>query len=206
MEAFEKVYGAYHEEKFWLITTLISGASAVILFSALSGRGSIEDQDYILDAVILVFAGIGVFLLPFAVYQRSQRKRFSEWLISQWGNLETGARHPDGYLVTFDTPLVRYKLVFSALLATVSFASRPYVRDHSSAGAVQASFTIFSLLFGWWFFGLEGGVETLSALYGNLRRSDTFTLRELILRSQRSGGNENTRNTDHSETQPVLIR
>jgi hypothetical protein len=193
METFEKVYGTYHDGKFWLITTLISGASAYILFGVLSGPKDI------LAAVSLVFALIGVFLLPFAVYQRLQRKRFFEWLSSQWENLETGARHPDGYLVTFDTPLVRYKLVFSALIATVSFASRPYVSDHSSAGAVQASFTIFSLLFGWWFLGPEGVVETLSAVYGNLRRSDTFTLRELILKSQGSGGAENTRNTDHSK-------
>jgi hypothetical protein len=176
METLESIYGAYSQGKFWVIATLISLGSALLLFSAFDGTS--------VNPLFLVLTGIGVCLLPFAIWQQGARKRFFTWLESQWGNLETGAVHPDGCMITFDTPLVRYKVVFSAFLATVSFASRPYVLQHRSAGVAQASFTIFSFVFGWWFLGPEGVVETISAIFGNLRSSDTFTLRELIMKAQ----------------------
>lgn len=185
METMEGIYGAYSQGKFWVIATLISLGSAFMLFSAAFDENSPgANKDPLSTAIILVVAGVGMCLLPFAIWQQAARKRFFTWLESQWGNLETGAVHPDGYTVTFDTPLVRYKVVFSAILATVSFASRPYVQQNRSAGVAQASFTIFSFLFGWWFLGLEGVVETISAIFGNLRSSDTFTLRELIMKAQ----------------------
>ena len=175
----QKIYGAYSQTTFWLLAMLISLCSAYLLGDmAINGLGEKRDAFFL----ILAVAGASVF--PLAVWQQVARKRFFTWLESQWENLETGAIHPDGYAVTFDTPLVQYKVVISAILASVAFASRPYVLQHRSAGVVQASFTILSFLFGWWYFGLEGVINTVSAIHGNLRSSDTFTLRELIIKAQ----------------------
>ena len=178
----QKIYGAYSQTTFWLLAMLISLFSAYLLgHTAINGLGENRDA---FSAAILILAVAGASVFPLAVWQQVARKRFFTWLESQWENLETGAVHPDGYAVTFDTPLVQYKVVISAILASVAFASRPYVLQHRSAGVVQASFTILSFLFGWWYFGLEGVINTVSAIYGNLRSSDTFTLRELIIKAQ----------------------
>ena len=176
------IYGAYSQGKFWLIATLISLFSASLLgHTAIDSLG--ETRDALSPAVLLV-AAAGASVLPLAVWQQIARKRFFKWLESQSVNLETGALHPDGYKVTLDTPLVQYKVVISAFIASVTFASRPYVLRHESARIVQVSFTILSFLFGWWFFGPDGVVNTVSALYGNVQSSDTFTLRERIIRAQ----------------------
>jgi hypothetical protein len=182
METLENIYGAYSQAKFWLLVTLISLVSALLLYSAAAkGMGGTEDA---VSAAMLILALVGTSLFPLAVWQEVARKRFFTWLESQWENLETGAVHPDGYTITLDTPLVRYKVVISAILASVGFASRPYVLQHRSAGVVQASFTVLSFLFGWWFLGPDGVINTISAIYGNLRSSDAFTLRELIVKAQ----------------------
>jgi hypothetical protein len=82
---------------------------------------------------------------------------------------------------------IQYKVVISALFVSVGFKSKPYVQQHRSAGFVQGSFTILTLLFGWWYvFGLEGVVNSVAAIYGKLRSSHTFTLRELIMKGQRA--------------------
>ena len=178
----QKIYGAYSQTTFWLLAMLISLFSAYLLgHMAINGLGENRGA---FSSAILILAVAGASVFPLAVWQQVARKRFFTWLESQWENLETGAVHPDGYAVTFDTPLVQYKVVISAILASVAFASRPYVLQHRSAGVVQASFTILSFLFGWWYFGLEGVIDTVSAIYGNLRSSDTFTLRELIIKAQ----------------------
>ena len=181
MKTLENIYGAYKQGKFWVITAAISSASAILLPGAVYGiTSSTTPGESFASALILAIAVIGLSLFPFAIWQHIARKRFFAWLDSQWANLETGATHPDGYTVTFDTPLVKYQGVFSAVLATVSFASRPYVLEHRSAGVAQASFTLFSAVFGWWFLGFDGAVETIKAIVGNVRSSQTFTLRQLL--------------------------
>jgi hypothetical protein len=66
-------------------------------------------------------------VLPFAAWQRIARKRFFEWLAAHWSDLETGARQPGGYVVAYHTPLARYTVVFSAIIFSVPFSTRPYV-------------------------------------------------------------------------------
>jgi hypothetical protein len=178
-----EAYGTYSRGKFWVVATLVSLFSVYLLgHTAINGLG--EDRGWF-SVAILVLAVPGAFVFPLAVWQHVARERFFTWLASQWENLESGAVHPDGYTVTFDTPLVQYKMVVSALLASVTVPSKPYMQQHRSAGVVQASFTILTFLFGWWFLGLEGVANTVEAIYGNLRSSHTFTIRELIMKAQK---------------------
>ena len=177
-------YGTYRRGKFWVVATLISLLS-VFLLAGTAINGLPQDQDFWFVVAVLILAIPGAFVFPLACWQRVATKRFFKWLEFEWGNLETGAIHPDGYTVTFDTPLVQYKLVISALLASVTLASKPYVQQHRSAGFVQASFTILTLLFGWCYLGLEGVVNSVEAIYGNLRSSHTITLREVIMKAQK---------------------
>ena len=180
----ETIYAKYKSTKFWIIVATISGGSMIVLPSLVSDLTASDHLDHPLWSVLLfLIAVFGVTLLPFAIWQQVTRRRFFTWLESQWSNLETGASHPDGYTVSLDTKLVKYQVVFSALLATVSFESRPYVLQDRSAGVAQATFTFLSLIFGWWFLGLEGAVETVKAVTGNVRSSETFTLRQLITSS-----------------------
>jgi hypothetical protein len=183
MRTLENIYGTYKQGKFWVIASVISAGSAILLPGlVLNITTSTTPGQSLLLALVLAIAVCGLCLLPFAICQHIARKRFFAWLDSQWTNLETGATHPDGYTVTFDTPLVRYQGVFSAVLATVSFASRPYVLHHRTAGVAQASFTLFSAVFGWWFLGFDGAVETIKAIVGNVRSAQTFTIRQLLSR------------------------
>lgn len=181
MSTIDSVYGTYKAGKFWLVAAAISLGSGILLPDLLRSIGtSTTPENSLLGALLIALAIFGVCLLPFAMWQHVARKKFFSWLEGQSALLETGAKHPDGYTVTLDTPLVRYRVVFSALFATVSFTSKPYVLQDRSAGFAQASFTFFSFVFGWWFLGLEGIVETAKAIVGNLRSSEVFTLRQLL--------------------------
>lgn len=182
MTDLENIYGAYKRGKFWVIAAVIFAGSAILLPGSVYGiTTSTTPGQSLWHALVFAIKVFGLCLLPFAIWQHIARKRFFSWLDSQRPNLETGATHPDGYTVTLDTPLVRYQVVFSALFATVSFASRPYVLHHRSAGLAQASFTLFSAVFGWWYFlGLDGVAETIKAIVGNVRSSQTFTIRQLL--------------------------
>jgi hypothetical protein len=181
MKTLQAVYGAYGTGKFWLIATAISVGSAIALSHATDGwNDPTTASDSMIRVLILLVSLFGVSILPFAIWQHLARRRFFKWLEEQSTNLDSGAAHPDGYSVTWDTELVRYRVVFSALLATVSFSSKPYVLHHRHSGVAQASFTLLTLIFGWWYFGPEGAVETVKATVGNVRSSDTFTLRGLL--------------------------
>ena len=185
MTALKSAYGAYNTGKFWIVATAISAGSAIMLSNEASSFGDLATPaNSLITVLVLAIAAFGVCLLPFAIWQHITRKRFFAWLDEQRMSLDRGAVHADGYTINLDTELVRYQVVFSAFFATVSFSSKPYVLQHRTAGVAQASFTAFTLLFGWWFIGLEGVVETLKALAGNLRSSETFTLRELLLQRE----------------------
>ena len=181
MEQLMKLYDAYTVAKFWVIVGLISLGSLIVLPEALSKTSDIRTPiDGLFQILTILIAFFGLSLPVFAWWHHHARTKFLEWIGSEWSNLESGVKHPDGYMVALDTPLVRYEVVFSALLATVSFSSRPYVLQDRSAGFAQASFTLVSAVFGWWFFGLDGVVNTCKAIIGNMRNAQTFTLREML--------------------------
>ena len=187
MSTLQTLYGTYSTAKFWIISTVISIGSALLLANAGDGLNEpTTPANSLILALVFAIATVGLCLLPFAIWQHIVRKRFFAWLQHEWSHIEEGAKHPDGYTITLDSELVRYTVVFSAFLATVSFSSKPYVLNHRSAGVAQASFTLFTLIFGWWFFGLEGVVETVKAVAGNIRSSDTFTLRTLLSQGETS--------------------
>jgi hypothetical protein len=182
MEALNSLYGTVNMMKFWGISGLITVVSALVLPSLLTEISKSGDPvNTLLLALLMLIAVFGVCLLPFGLWQHVQRKRFFQWLEANWTSLETGVMHPEGYIISLDTKLIQYKVVFSAILATVSFESRPYAFDHRSAGAAQISFTVLSAVFGWWYLGgLDGVAETSKAIYGNMRNKGVFTLRDLL--------------------------
>ncbi len=182
MKMLKDLSGAYNIVKFWVVVMAISGFSAICLPVYLNEVASSAVQaDALWIRVFLIgLTTFGIFIFPFALWQHISRKRFFYWLESQWSNLEAGATHPGGYTITYDTPLVRYEVVFSIILATVSFTSRPYVLNHPAAKIVRISYTLFSLIFGWWFLaGFDGVVETVKALAGNINQK-SFTIKQLL--------------------------
>jgi hypothetical protein len=188
MKMLKDVYGAYNIVKFWVIVIAISGFSAICLPAGLNEvTSSAAKGDALWISVFLIgLTAFGIFIFPFALWQHIARKRFFNWLESQWSNLEAGATHPAGYTITYDTPLVRYEVVFSVILATVSFTSRPYVLNHPTTKIVRVSYTLFSLIFGWWFLaGFDGVVGTLKALAGNINQK-SFTIKQLLSQTNTS--------------------
>jgi hypothetical protein len=188
MKMLKDVYGAYNIVKFWVIVMAISGFSVICLPAALNDVTSSAVKGAALWISVFLFGLIafGIFIFPFALWQHISRKRFFKWLESQWPNLEAGATHPAGYTITYDTPLVRYEVVFSVILATVSFTSRPYVLNHPTTKIVRVSYTLFSLIFGWWFLaGFDGVVGTVKALAGNINQK-SFTIKQLLSQTNTS--------------------
>jgi hypothetical protein len=188
MKMLKDVYGAYNIVKFWVIVIAISGFSAICLPAGLNEvTSSAVKGDALWISVFLIgLTAFGIFIFPFALWQHIARKRFFNWLESQWSNLEAGATHPAGYTITYDTPLVRYEVVFSVILATVSFTSRPYVLNHPTTKIVRVSYTLFSLIFGWWFLaGFDGVVGTVKALAGNINQK-SFTIKQLLSQTNTS--------------------
>lgn len=182
MKMLNDVYGAYNIVKFWVIVLAISGFSVMCLPAALNGLASsaVNGDALWINVFVIGLIVCGIFIFPFALWQHISRKRFFKWLGSQWSNLEAGAAHPAGYTITYDTPLVRYEVVFSAILVTVSFTSRPYVLNHPTTKILRVSYTLFSLIFGWWFLGgFEGVVGTVKALAGNINQK-SFTIKQLL--------------------------
>ena len=178
MEAFKSLYQTYSLTKFWVITTLISTFS-VMFFPEVTRNllGSSAPDETLKFTFILLILSAGVCLLPWAIWQHVQRKKFFNWLSENWTLLNEGTTHPEGYEINLDTKLIKYIAVFSVFLATVTFESRPYAYEHRSAGTAQFLFTVFSGLFGWWYFGHEGLVSTSKAIRNNLGQKNVFTLR-----------------------------
>lgn len=188
MKMLKDLSGAYNIVKFWVIVIAISGLSAfgfpIYLYQVIST--DLKGELFWVTLFFVFLTAVGLCIFPFALWQHISQKRFFKWLESQWSNLESGATHPAGYTVTFDTPLVRYEVVFSAILATVSFTSRPYVLNHPTTKIVRFSFTLFSFIFGWWFFaGFDGIVGTVKALAGNINQK-SFTIKQLLSQSNPS--------------------
>jgi hypothetical protein len=181
MQALSSLYGEYNVGKFWVITGLITVGSASVLPNVLRDISkSSEPGDTLLLTLVMLITVFGVCLLPFALWQHFQRERFFRWLEANWTSLDKGVMHPEGYIISLDTKLIQYEAVFSAILATVSFQSRPYAFEHRSAGAAQISFTVLSAVFGWWFLGPDGVVETSKAILENIGHTGVFTLRDLV--------------------------
>lgn len=188
MKMLKDVYGAYSIVKFWVIVLAISGFSAIYLPIYLNQvtSSAMKGDELWIRVLLIGLTACGIFIFPFALWQHISRKRFFNWLESQWSNLEAGAAHPAGYTITYDTPLVRYEVVFSAILFTVSFTSRPYVLNHPTTKILRVSYSLFSLIFGWWFLGgFDGVVGTVKALAGNINQK-SFTIKQLLSQSNPS--------------------
>ncbi len=188
MKMLKDLSGAYSIVKFWAIVLAISGISAVgfpiYLYQVINT--DLKGELFWATLFFVFLTAVGLCIFPFALWQHISRKRFFKWLESQWSNLESGAAHPAGYTITYDTPLVRYEVVFSAILFTVSFTSRPYVLNHPTTKILRVSYTLFSLIFGWWFLGgFDGVVGTVKALAGNINQK-SFTIKQLLLQSNPS--------------------
>ena len=182
MELIDSLQKTYSQTKFWVIAILVSVVSVLLLPEIWRDlQSSTQPSDTLWKAALLVIALFGVCLLPFAAWHHYQRNKFFTWLRTNWSAIEIGLLHPDGYRLDLDTPLVKYTAVFSAILATVSFESRPFVHAHRGAGSAQVIFSLLTVIFGWWYFGgIDGLVSTTKALASNLRSKDTFTLRQLL--------------------------
>lgn len=187
IDVLQRTYRTYSTIKFWVISALISALSTVLLPNIFRDlQASLKPEDTLLGAFLLIIAIFGVSVLPFAIWQHVQLASFFRWLRENWSCLEEGVTHPGGYRIDLDTRLVKYSVVFSPILATVSFESRPYPYDQRSAGAAKVMFTLLSALFGWWYLGgLDGIVNTAKALSANIGNKHTFTIRELL--DQKSG-------------------
>ena len=180
MKIFTRSLAFVRLAKFWAISGLITVGSMCALPELIDSIADANGiSDYLWLSSITVIATFGTCLLPFAIWQKVQRDTFFQWLKENWNELEKGAIHPDGHLITLDTKFVRYDAVFSAILATVSLESRPYVLKSKNAGLANAAYTLLSTIFGWWFMGPDGAVGTVKAIYHNARNKRVFTLREL---------------------------
>lgn len=181
MQAALKLVNTYGALKFWAITSAIAVVSVVVLPDLVGDVAASASPGHTLWLALLTLIAIfGVLLPVFALWHHMAQRRFAAWLEDEWPRLLEGGAALDGQTVTLDTPFVRYQAVFSAVLATVSLPSRPYLLNDRRAGVAQASLTILTLVFGWWFAGPDGVVETVKALVGNCRSSQAFTLRQYI--------------------------
>lgn len=182
MDTLKSLYGSYNSIKFWVIASAISIGSAFMLPDVYRDISSSTDSGKTIGLALLFVTGsFGIMVLPFSMWQHIQRKKYFQWLQDNWGLLEKGALHPEGYIVNLDTKFVKYSAVFSIVIASVSFQSRPYAYHHRTAGRAQLLFTLLSLMFGWWYFGgLDGVVNTIKALDLNIRSKDEFSLRSLL--------------------------
>jgi len=180
MKVVTRSLGFVRHAKFWAISCLITVGSMYALPELISSIADADGiSDYLWLSLTTVIATAGTCLLPFAIWQKVQRDTFFQWLEENWNELEKGAMHPEGHLITLDTKFVRYDAVFSAILATVSLESRPYVIESKNAGLANAAYTLLSTIFGWWFIGPDGAVGTVKAIYHNALNKRVFTLREL---------------------------
>jgi hypothetical protein len=180
MKAITRSFSFVRLAKFWAISSLITVGSVYALPDLINSMSDASGtSDYLWLSLTTVIAMFGTCLLPFAIWQKVQRDTFFLWLEENWNELEKGAMHPEGHLITLDTKLVRYDAVFSAILATVSLESRPYVLKSKHAGLANTAYTLLSTIFGWWFMGPDGVVGTVKAIYHNALNKRVFTLREL---------------------------
>ena len=173
---------------YWYLLA-ITGFSWALMPIGLMGIDRANSLGEILYNSLLIFlAPFGTTLFIFIFYHQRKTKKFIHWIESEIHNLDNGALNPEGYVVTWDTPLIQYKIAFSIIFATTLIVSSPYLCKYQNSSFSKVIFTLSSIIFGWWFLGFDGINNTLDSITHNLSSDSCFTLRELIEEHDRELG------------------
>ncbi len=97
-----------------------------------------------------------------------------------------------------ESRLVKYQTCFSFVIMSDKFESRYYIKGQHSAVAVASSYTLVTLLLGWW--GLPWGpIFTIQAIANNLRGGEAVTVRELLEPKRAESSGHPSKNTGVNE-------
>ncbi len=128
--------------------------------------------------LLLSFTLIYLFAIK-PVNENAARDKFLEWLFENEKEvLNTGASYK-GDMITIDTQLIQYCIVYSAVILTKKDFSNYCVKGSNRSIRVGILSTLFNSIAGWW--GIPWGfIYTPQSLYINLAKTMSCSVADVL--------------------------
>jgi hypothetical protein len=162
---------------------LLFGVGALLLF----GLSFMNAQTGEVGPAI-AFGATGMALLIFTwIYlvaikpanERLSRDRLLEWINNNESKILSGGAEYNGVIVNKDTVLVKYCIVYSAVIFTRKTFSNYCIKGSSRSVRVGILSTLFNLFMGWW--GVPWGlIYTPQSLYLNIAKMLSVSVAQVI--------------------------
>ncbi|MFZ6755606.1 hypothetical protein ACO0K9_00165 [Undibacterium sp. Ji50W] len=160
---------------------VIVGALLLIGLSAMNAMSGMYEE-------AMGFGVFGVMLVAFTLIyiyyikpanEHLSRDKLIEWLTENSKKITDKGAEFNGVLVTKDSVLVRYCIVYSAVFFTRKAFSNYCIQGSKRSIRVGLISTIFNLIMGWW--GIPWGlIYTPQSLYINLAKTESISVEKLL--------------------------
>jgi hypothetical protein len=146
---------------------------------------NIQLKDFELAAVygipglaLIIFTAIYFFRIK-PMEEKRARDKLLEWISENKSEILGGRALYEGEKITKDTVLIRYCIVYSAIIYTKKEFSNYCLQGSERSYRIGIISTIFNLVMGWWGFPW-GLIYTPQSLYINLSKSESISVDEVI--------------------------
>lgn len=148
------------------------------LLSALSGFSESAFKYGFLGLVLVAFSTFYIFYIK-PRNEKSGKDELLEWLVENQEMVsQYGARYKDEQ-ITNETVLVRFAVVYSALIFTRKTYTKFYVVGSNTAFNIKLFSTMFNFVMGWWAIP-DGIIETPKSIYENLSDKNTLIVKDFL--------------------------
>jgi len=146
---------------------------------------NIQLEDYELAAAygvpglaLIIFTAIYLFGIK-PMEEKRARDKLLEWIGENKNEILEGRALYEGEQITKDTVIIRYCIVYSAIIYTKKEFSNYCLKGSERSYRIGIMSTMFNLIMGWW--GLPWGlIYTPQSLYINLSKSESISVGEVI--------------------------
>lgn len=140
--------------------------AVAILALILAGKSIFDGYIYTATFYLVAAAFLGIISI-FLQKEKNKSEKFIEWVIENIEPIKAGTARYKEKPVTRDTSIVQFQAAISVLILTVKSPSRFYIKGHHSIFLMAITYSIVSLILGWW--GIPWGpIYTLQAVFKNL--------------------------------------
>jgi len=184
MGIIRNTYNGIQNLIYYVVLALLGAAGSVLLYESVT-QFEVGSAGFSLTMILASLVVLGFPLL--VIREKLRDRKLLRWLSMHVEELGEGVKGPDGMIYSFETEFVCYEANLSLVFISTDIRSGFYLRG-SNHLLPKTLYTLFTIVFGWWFLDLGVILDNFAKIGKNLRDSNLITVDELF--AKKNGATE----------------